>query len=364
MVAVRESACILCGPRQILTRFQEIEHLRTRLGQHPDLSTDLHRFLSLKDQRHEKLIAVLLFNDGVLHAVVLAFERAFAGVGTGLVRIGDPVGHTVAIGPEGSIHAVVRRASQVLLNHPRFHTLVTTVQGQVDPEIPAPDRLLAGKVSTRTVRYELPLAMTLEETLRPLPAKKRKNLAYYRRRLHHELGARFVPELGVHAAESAMLQLQQHTWPHWTQGQISHYRQFLLSRPESFTMGLHLPDETWLSLTSGWRLDGITYLPWQMNHTGYKRESLMQVLRLHLIEHEVSRRQSSIVWVGGTSTMQSVCSSQVCSDQVFAKPGLRHFVLTKVIAPHVRRAGVPDSAGSFLADLLVTSFNQQERQQR
>ncbi len=90
-------------------------------------------------------------------------------------------------------------------------------------------------------------------------------------------------------------------------------------------MGLRMPDGPWLSLLSGWRLHGVTYVDLQMNDMHYKKESISAVMRAFMLEHEIGRKQELINFVGGSSLLlRRYCEPiEPCTDVFIAKPGLR-----------------------------------------
>ena len=98
-------------------------------------------------------------------------------------------------------------------------------------------------------------------------------------------------------------------------------------------MGIRLKTGTWLSIITGWRIDGITHMPWQLNHDEYKHESLMQVMRTCLVEHECAFGQIALSWVGGTVSFQTACEPEFCLDILKARRGVRSTLLRYILAP-------------------------------
>ena len=77
----------------------------------------------------------------------------------------------------------------------------------------------------------------------------------------------------------------------------------LRANSDFFSMGLRLPDGQWLSLLTGWRRHGVTYVDLQMNDMHYKKESISAVMRAFMLEHEIGRKQELINFVGGSSLL-------------------------------------------------------------
>jgi hypothetical protein len=99
----------------------------------------------------------------------------------------------------------------------------------------------------------------------------------------------------------------------------------LRANSDFFSMGIRLPGGPWLSLLSGWRLNGVTYVDLQMNDMQYKKESLSAVMRSFMLEHEIGRGQQMINFVGGSSLLlRRYCEPvEPCTDIFITKPGLR-----------------------------------------
>ena len=90
-------------------------------------------------------------------------------------------------------------------------------------------------------------------------------------------------------------------------------------------MGLRLPDGTWLSVLSGWRDRGATFVDLQMNLLQCKKESISGVMRAFLLEHEISLGQEQITFVGGCSVLLGrYCEPGApCTDAVLWRGGVR-----------------------------------------
>jgi hypothetical protein len=90
-------------------------------------------------------------------------------------------------------------------------------------------------------------------------------------------------------------------------------------------MGLRLPDGPWLSILTGWRRHGVTYVDLQMNDMHYKKESLSAVMRAFLLEHEIGLKQELMNFVAGSSLLlRRYCEPlEPITDLFIAKHGLR-----------------------------------------
>ena len=121
-----------------------------------------------------------------------------------------------------------------------------------------------------------------------------------------------------------------------------HARDRLLrTNPEFFSMGLRLPDGTWLSALSGWRRNRVTYVDLQMNDMHHKKESISAVMRAFMLEHEIGLGQESINFVGGSSLLlRRYCQPiQPCTDIFIWKPCLQA-KLFEMVATRVQSGSV------------------------
>ena len=109
-----------------------------------------------------------------------------------------------------------------------------------------------------------------------------------------------------------------------------------------------------MSLLSGWRLHGVTYIDLQMNDMHYKKESLSAVMRAFMLEHEIGRRQQLINFVGGSSLLlRRYCEPlEPCTDFFLAKPGrLSDFFET--VATRMRSGSVYERLSGGDAEAVV-----------
>jgi len=336
-----DNPTILRGVAQVLVAIPQTDDLRRRVGQQNDLSTDLLLILSRHNAHDRRPVVVLLRAGGLLRAAVIFAERCVLGIGMGLLRAGDQAGDGAVIALTSERKAALLAGMGALLKQRRCHTVAATLSGVAqasgdDPaegDVPAEEGILA-ESSRRLVRRHLPLGATLEDTLRKrFTPKKRKNLLYYYRSLAKTYDVEVVPEIPIAEAQDAILQLSRHSWPHRTPTEVAYHCEFLRRHPECFCMGIRLKTGTWLSIITGWRIDGITHMPWQLNHDEYKHESLMQVMRTCLVEHECTFGQIALSWVGGTVSFQTACEPEFCLDILKARRGVRSTLLRYILAP-------------------------------
>ena len=349
-----DNPTILRGVPQVIAALPEIDDLRRRVGQQNDLSTDLLLILSRHDSHHRRPVVVLLRVGGVLRAAAIFAERCVLGIGIGLLRAGDQAGDGAVIAMASERKEALLAAMNVLLGQWRCHTAAATLSDVTPdgPELPSEKGMFA-EVSCRAIRRYLPLNSTLSETLRQrFSFKKRKNLLYYQRSLSKTYDVEFVASIPIAEVEPALLQLSHHSWPKRTPGEIAFHCEFLQRHPECFSMGIRLKTGVWLSIITGWRLDGITYMPWQLNHDDYKDASLMQVMRTYLMDHECALGQAGLNWVGGTVAFQTACKPEFCLDILKARHGVRITLLRYWLAPMLFRRNPSAFTGGSLILLL------------
>jgi hypothetical protein len=370
-VDVRRAACvtydarptILVGTQQIVAAMSEIDGFKRSIGLQHDLATNLYLILSRHNSAKRRLVVVLLRLNGELRAAVIFAERSFAGVGIGLLRAGDQTGDGAVIAPLAERREALLAAMDVLLKLRCCHTVTATLSGVRPGEFP-----VSGEAGTlvereyRVVRRYFPLSATLDETLRKrFSPKKRKNLLYYQRALFKQGDVVFVPEISSDGEEQAIVQLSGHSWPHRSQAEIGFHCDFLRSHPECFCMGLCGRDGTWLSLITGWRVNGVTHMPWQLNDERYKHASLMQVMRTCMLEHECSLGQTAVSWVGGTVSFKTGCEPEFCVDVLKARRGWISRVLRNAIVPLMFRRNPQAFTGGSLMLLIPAKSRAAER---
>ena len=191
------------------------------------------------------------------------------------------------------------------------------------------------------VQHKLPLASTYEGMLASMGPRTRRSLAGKRQQLEKSTNVQFIPALEPEQALAVMLELEAKSMPQRA-NEFFHARHRLLrGNSEFFSMGLRLPDGPWLSLLSGWRRNGVTYVDLQMNDMHYKKESISAVMRAFMLEHEIGRKQKLINFVGGSSLLlRRYCEPiEPCTDIFIAKPGLRSNFF-EMIARHVQSGSV------------------------
>jgi hypothetical protein len=317
---------LVIGARRLRALIPAVRELRLRCGQQDDFSTDLQYFIAVNTQRNRRVAAVLIRRNQDLEACVLFIEHCRLGIGLGLWRGGDTVGDGLVAGPEEFRVQYVHLAAQTLLKRWRVYGVSFAVRTSLAHcvEIMGPKskyRMFSGG----SIQRKLPLEKTYQAMLAGMGPRTRRSLAGKRKQLETHAQVVFLPSIEPAQALEAMLSLQPRSQPNRITGFYHARYDLLLEIPDSFCMGMRLPDGTWLSILCGWRRNRVTYLDLQMNDVRFKKESLSAVMRAFMLEHEIALQQELIHFVGGTSLLlRRYCRPiEPCSDGFLWRPCLR-----------------------------------------
>jgi len=300
------STDVLVGAGPILSMKCELDELRARCHQQDDITTDIDYFLSYKDPRNCRPLVLTFRNESRLVAAVFFHQVCFVWVGTGLVCAGDPVGDGLLIAPAQERETFLRRAIEELVSvKKKFHTVRLLVKTSRSARlVDFESSQIRTKVVERTVKHRLVLAATYQEMLASFGLRTRRSLRTKRRQVEETLRPDFVPGLAPEEAFEAMCYLRERaSLPPRSMWYFEGRRRILKAHPDAFAMGLRSHDGTWLSILSGWRRNGSTYVDVQLNHCDYIRESLSAVMRAFLLEYEIAIGQKHLVFVGGCSAL-------------------------------------------------------------
>ena len=329
---------IVIGKQKLLSFLPEIHHLRVRCGQQYEVTTDPEHFIATNTLKNRRVRAVLIRRGKELEACVLFFEHSMLGVGMGLVRGGDALGGSFVIGEKAFAVHFIHLAAQALLRKRNIHGLSFTVKATREECI----RLIGPEAKNlvyveRAPVHKLKLESSYFAMLAGMGPRTRRSLATKRRQLEQKSNVIFLSHLDPGQALEAMEALRARSWPQRFRKFYEARHRLLAERSEMFTMGMCLPDGTWMSIVSGWRRDGVTYIDLQMNDLHFKKESISAVMRCFLLEHEIARQQKMLYFVGGCSILLGrYCEpGEICTDVVLARPGVRS-TLFKTMLPLVK----------------------------
>jgi hypothetical protein len=351
---------LVFGERGLKTYFAQIRQLRLECGQQNDLTTDPQYFILANRLNRRSTVAVLIRRGAELEGCVLVQQYRRFGLRLGLARVGDSLGESQVVGPSSLRLQFVQVAANALLYSARFHAIFVTIRAPLEACVAAlgPESKHR-RYSRRELRYKLPLAATYADMLAAFGPRTRRSLAGKRRQLEQSLNVAFQPEISVKKAFEAMLFLRERSLPKRNQAFLQARREFQEQTPDAFCMGMHTPAGDWLSILSGWRRGGVTYIDLQMNDHNYRQQSLSAVMRAFMLEHEIALGQKTVSFVNGCSALLARYCSQgeSCTDIYLSRPGLRSRLFTALVSPEKL-----DSVVGWAGPTLTES--QAEKQQR
>jgi hypothetical protein len=334
--AAQFSTDLLIGGGPILSIKHELDQLRLRCHQQDDITTDIDYFLAYKDPRNRRPVVLVFRAESQLVAAAFFHQLCFAGVGSGLACAGDPMGDGLLIAPAQEREVFLRCAIEELVNvQKRFHTVRLRVKTSkvallVDFDKPG----LRNKVIERTVQHRLALKETYPEMLATFGLRTRRSLRTKRRQLEDTLRPDFFPSVAPEQAFEAMCFLRsKSSLPTRSMWYFEGLRKILHTHENAFAMGLRSYDGTWLSILSGLRRNGTTYIDVQLNHSTFMRESLSAVMRAFLLEYEIGVGQKYIVFVGGCSALlERYCSPrEPFADLVVTRSCINGWLFKKAV---------------------------------
>jgi hypothetical protein len=249
---------------------------------------------------------------------------------------GDAAGESLVVAPEEFRVEYVHLAAQALLRFRSIHGVSLRMSDAFHHciDVMGPESRYRVFVATDSPR-KLPLENSYRKMLAAMGPRTRRSLAGKRRQLEERARVIFLPVLEPDQVLEAMLQLRPRAFPHRLAKFYRARYRLLCQMSEFFSMGMCLPDGTWLSILSGWCSDRVTHVDLQMNDRRFKKESLSAVMRAFMLEHEIGRRQQLIDFVGGTSLLlRRYCRPiESCTDVLLWRPCLRHSLQNNFTAP-------------------------------
>jgi hypothetical protein len=202
-----------------------------------------------------------------------------------------------------------------------------------DTAYAAPSDLTALEVERKQGLYHhrIRLRETMEKTLASYGARTRRNIRHFLRKARAE-GCRFIADLTHEQRLDAVMNLLVHA-THKVTAESARLRETAMqSTSNSFAMGVQDANGCWLSYLTGWRRGTRTFVFWQMNRITDKRSSIGTATRSFLMEEEIARGTTEIVFVGGSSEVfKRCCDVDQSVHLIIRRQGFRGWALSRLL---------------------------------
>jgi hypothetical protein len=264
-------------------------------------------------------------------AAALLFEYRILGWRTRAFSTDDAVGFRTVIAPPQQRAEMAERSAKVLIQHGAHIVLVTyeaSSRRHHAQNKPEAFRDLRVGTRSRSIGRIFHVEDTFDATLARMGKSTRFNLRYYRRRLVKREPCIFVEDARAALSVEELRPLNQYSlnpvpWPEfelrWRCGS---------ELPGSFVVGLRTEQGRWLSLIGGWRQGSTTVVYWQLNTSGFERDSIGTVMRSFFLEHEVQRHTRKLLIFGGTPhTLRYAFEQDTIADLLVCRPSQRAALL-------------------------------------
>lgn len=320
------------GRREILALRQQIWSLRVGAGLQEDPTTDPDWFVNTAiSQSYIPWIVILADQQGPVAAMLLA-ERSILGLPSGFLKA------------EG-----MDRCFLICCSHLRYLYLPILLNGLFSKrpalivqlaQLAASETAYAAPADPRALKmawkqllyhHRLKLMDTKEKTLALYGAHTRRNLRYNLRRARAE-GYLFFADLNNDQRLEAVRNLRPHATHRVTTESAKLREAALQSTPSSFAMGVQDANGRWVSYLTGWREGEQTTVYWQMNRAVEKSLSMNIAIRSFLMDEEIARGATEIIFVGGASGFfRHCCEVEPSVYLILRRRGLRGWALSSLL---------------------------------
>jgi hypothetical protein len=258
-------------------------------------------FLRAAAKRSGPAVAVVT-EQGRPVGCLYAVEDCIRGTRSGMFSIGDRTGAGLLLASPAHQRLVFHHGLRALLSLGRVHTMqinalhTTLGAGGLASAIDE----VAGHhpMTARHSQYTLPNRLRLPASwpafLMTVGPDTRRNLRRYPHRAA-QAGITFHPEIDAQTFHCAFESLRPHAM-RWDGLDPRHAR---CHARDAIRVGLHSPEDGWLSVLAGWRHGDRAFIATQMNHGGLPHLSLSMVLRASLIQTLIDRGVREIVFLDG-----------------------------------------------------------------
>jgi hypothetical protein len=341
---------VVHGTAAVLSRHKELVALADRTHQSGAMSY-LEFYLSeWRPGDKAKIPYLLTLSDptGELSAAILTYEYRPWGLPSRIFVPYDFYGERNVLAPESMRTILAEQAAQFLMMRGAWLVFVALIHGNFSAE----SGCCGLNCATQKTKLDniLPIGATFDATVAPMGAHTRRNLRAARRRAQSVLGATFVIDPGL--SESEFLAMNRTClYPVSPEDAQRRFRSLQTLQGRLFA-GLRDRDGRWLSLIGGRHHNGTSFIDWQMNIGDLPSFSIGTAARAYLLEHEIERGTSFLVFEGGTlHLMRRAFLQQDVSGLLLARPFLSPYILRNVVGRILPKTN--PLAKSMLANTLV-----------
>jgi hypothetical protein len=351
--------------RAILEMAPVLEELAVRCGQ-PGSMNWLDYFLHTATAKRKKAFLVLVLQDEYsgrgdlevsdIRGASMFFEYRLLGCRTGILSTDDASGFRTLVAAEVDRASVAAIAVKTMVER-GAHVVLTTTEGHMHRnDIVRELATITGVQWARKHRFvkkSLVLGANLDETLAGLTKEARFKLRYYRRRLEKSVSCELLENAGSLLSQSELHALNKRSLNPVPSKEFD-LRLRNASAPGGYLLGLRTADGRWLALVGGWRQGNMSVLHWQLNSSGYEKDSIGTVMRSYFLEHEIALGMSRLMIYGGTPhSIRHAFQSEPVADLVIRRQSIRAFVF-RAIGPMLTSSKGLLDRGNFLAQTICS----------
>jgi hypothetical protein len=349
----------------ILEMAPVLEKLAIQCGQ-PGAMSWLNYFLNTGTARRKKAHLVLVLRDECgegddlqasdIRGASLFFEYRLLGFGTSTFSTDDVSGFRTLVAAEQDRAAVAALAVKAMIER-GAHLVLTSVEGQmhrndVVREL-APLSGIQWARRQRVVKKTLKLQSSFDGTVTGLNKSARFKLRYYRRRLEKTVESALFDNVSELLSDNDLMELNRGSLNPVPAAEFR-LRIQNCSQPGGFLMGLRTVDGRWLALVGGWRQGDLTVMHWQLNSSGYEKDSIGTIMRSYFLEHEIELGMSRLMIYGGTPhSMRHAFTAEPVSDLLVRRQSFR-VMLLRWMAPMFTSSQGLSGRGNFLAQTICS----------
>ena len=272
-----------------------------------------------------------------IEGAVLLHEYQMMGQGLQIFVSEDLGGERNVIAPLSSRSLVAARACRFLLDRGAHLVLLSVKDGTFNQELFTQvadlrrSRNYQWSAGLRELTRYMPLWESYDATLATMGSHTRRNLRYYRKRMESDFGCTFLSSAEMTEAEFvAMNRICAYPVP----DEVASWRyNSARSVVGGLFAGLRAANGDWLSILGCRHFHPTTAIDWQMNRNDLSAYSLSTVMRSYLLEYEVTRGTTSLLFEGGTPHSMR---SSFLTDRVIDLTVMRSSVPALLLRRYVR----------------------------